>query len=156
MEFEWQTHFWYLPDPLKGLVLNINYTRVFSEGKYPFTYELVDTSFTERLLDQPNDILNLTVGYDYKDFSVKVSWLYQDDVFTGVDFWPQLRSTTDAYSRWDIAVKQKLPWYGLQVYGNMNNLNNAKDEDMLQMYPNIPRELEHYGMTAELGFRWQL
>jgi TonB-dependent receptor len=156
LEFEWQTHFWYLPDPLKGLVLNINYTRVFSEGKYPFTYDGIDSSFTDRLLDQPNDILNLTVGYDYKDFSVKVSWLHQDDVFTGPHFWPPLRSGTLAYSRWDIAVKQKLPWYGLQVYGNMNNLNNAKDESMLQMYENIPNSLEHYGMTAELGIRWQL
>jgi len=156
LEFEWQTHFWYLPNPLKGLILNVNYTHTFSEGKYPIEEGGADTSFTNRLLDQPNDILNLTVGYDYKDFSIKISWLYQDDVFTGVDFWPQLRSNTAVYSRWDIAIKQQLPWYGLQVYGNMNNLNNAKDENMLQLYHNIPKSLEHYGMTAEFGIRWQL
>ena len=156
LEFEWQTHFWYLPDPLKGLVLNVNYTRAFSEAEYPFIVSGVDTSFTDRLLDQPNHILNLTLGYDYKDFSIKFSWLYQDDVFTRVDFWPQLRSNTAAYNRWDIAVKQELPWFGLQVYGYLNNLNNAKDENMLKMYTDVPRTLEHYGMSAEMGLRWQL
>jgi len=162
LEFDWQTHFWYLPDPLKGLVLNVNYTHVFSESQYPYviagatSLTNIDTSFTDRLIHQPNHIFNLTLGYDYKDFSVRISWLYQDDVFTGVSQWPQLRSNTAAYKRWDIAVKQKLPWYGLQLYGNINNLNNAKDVNVLQMYPDIPRTLEHYGMMAELGLRWQL
>ena len=162
LEFEWQTHFWYLPDPLKGLVLNANYTYVSSEADYPYviagntSLTDIDTSFTDRLIYQPNHILNLTFGYDYRDFSIRISWLYQDDVFTGVSQWPQLRSNTDTYRRWDISVKQKLPWYGFEAYGNINNLNNAKDINILQMYPNIPRTLEHYGMTIELGLRWQM
>ncbi len=31
IEFEWQTHFWYLPSVLQGLILNINYTHIYSE-----------------------------------------------------------------------------------------------------------------------------
>ena len=31
IELEWQTHFWYLPSFLQGLVLNVNYTRIFSD-----------------------------------------------------------------------------------------------------------------------------
>ncbi len=162
LEFDWQTHFWYLPDPFKGLVLNVNYTHVKSEAEYPFVYAGatsatdIDTSFTDRLLYQPNHIFNFSLGYDYKDFSIRVSMLYQDDVFSGVSQWPQLRSTTAAYRRWDISFKQKLPWFGLQLYGNINNLNNARDYHVLQRYPNTPQTAETYGMTADLGLRWQL
>ena len=105
---------------------------------------------------QPNHIFNMTLGYDYRGFSIRVSWLYQDDVFTGVSQWPQLRSNTAAYNRWDISIKQVLPWYGFQLYANLSNVNNARDENVLQMYPNIPKSLEQYGMMVELGLRWQL
>ena len=37
MEFDWQTRFWYLPGPLRGLVLNANYTVTESEVQYPRT-----------------------------------------------------------------------------------------------------------------------
>jgi len=162
LEFEWQTHFWYLPDPFKGLILNVNYTHVRSKAEYPYvlagvtSMTNIDTSFTDRLLDQPNHILNLVVGYDYKGFSIRVSMFYQDDVFTGLSQWPQLRSSTAAYKRWDISAKQDLPWFGLQLYGDINNLNGAKDASVLQMYPKTPRSMELYGMTADIGIRWHL
>ncbi len=162
LEFDWQTHFWYLPNPLKGLVLDLNYTHIFSRAEYPYviagatSLTNIDTSFTDRLINQPDHILNVTVGYDYKGFSLRMSWLYQDDVFTGVSQWPQLRSNTAAYKRLDLTVKQKLPWFGLELYGNATNINNARDLNVLQKYPNIPRSIEEYGMTAELGLRWKL
>jgi TonB-dependent receptor len=162
LEFDWQTHFWYLPNPFKGLVLNVNYTHVRSEAEYPFVYAGatsatdIDTSFTDRLIHQPNHIVNFTLGYDYKDFSIRVSMLYQDDVFTGVSQWPQLRSSTAAYERWDISFRQKLPWLGLQIYGDVNNLNMERDFNVLQMYPKTPRSAQTYGMTANIGLRWQL
>ena len=171
LEIDWQTHFWYLPDPLSGLVLNINYTTVKSEAEYPFVYAgatsatNVDTSFTDRLVYQPDHIFNFSLGYDYKGFSILLSMLYQDDVFSGVSQWPQLRSTTAEYKRWDLSVKQTLPWLGMQLYGNLNNINgryaplfmkNAKDMSVLQMYPDIPKSIEDYGMTAEMGFRIKL
>jgi TonB-dependent receptor len=161
-ELDWQTHFWYLPNPFKGVVLNVNYTHVHSEAEYPFVYAGatsatdIDTSFTDRLLFQPNHIVNLAVGYDYKGFSIRVSMLYQDDVFTGVSQWPQLRSSTASYKRWDISARQKLPWFGLQLFGEVNNLNGARDSDVLQKYPQTLRSAQTYGMTANLGLRWQL
>jgi len=162
MEFEWQTHFWYLPNPLKGLVLSVNYTKMHSKAEYPYVFagatsmSNIDTSFTDRLIDQPNHILNLVTGYDYKGFSIRVSMLYQDDVFTGSSQWPQLRTSTAAYKRWDISFRQKLPWLGLQVYGDINNLNGAKDMSVLQMYPETPRSMEIYGMSADIGLRLKL
>jgi TonB-dependent receptor len=162
VELDWQTHFWYLSDPFKGLILNVNYTHSGSEVKYPFQtasnggYTALDTSFTDRLIFQPNDILNLTIGYDYKDFSVKLSFQYTDDVFAFVSQNIQQRGNTAPYKRWDLAIKQTLPWYALQLYANLNNLNGAQDKSVLQLYPNIPKTIEEYGMTAELGLRWQL
>ena len=171
LEIDWQTHFWYLPSPLNGLVLNINYTNIKSEAAYPFVFAgatsatNVDTSFTDRLIYQPNHIVNFSLGYDYKGFSILVSMLYQDDVFSGVSQWPQLRSTTAAYKRWDLSLNQSLPWFGLQLYSNLNNINgryapmfmkNARDMNVLQMYPKIPRSIEDYGMTAEFGLRLKI
>jgi len=162
LEFDWQTHFWYLPNPFKGLILNVNYTHAYSEAKYPYviagatSLTNIDTSFTDRLIYQPNHIVNFTLGYDYRGFSIRGSLLYQDDVFSGVSQWPQLRSITPVYRRWDISIKQHLPWYGLELYGNIYNLNNARDSNVLQMYKETPKTEEVYGMKVELGFRLQL
>lgn len=165
IELDWQTHFWYLPNPFKGLVFSVNYTHIFSEAEYPYVYMyqrtirdpviMIDTSFSDRLLYQPNNIVNLSLGYDYEGFSVRVSMLYQDDIFTGPNFWPQLRSNTSAYRRWDVSARQRLPWFGLEIYGSLNNINGAKDVSILQG-GGVPRSEQSYGMTAELGVRWRL
>lgn len=164
LELDWQTHMWYLPAPLYGLVFGINYTHVFSKAKYPYTYlvstgrsiQPVDTSFVDRLIYQPNNIVNLSLGFDYKGFSIRVAMLYQSDIFTGPNFWPQLRSHTSAYRRWDIAVKQELPWSGLQLYGNLNNIGGAKDVSVIQGGTQVPISIQDYGMTANLGLRVEL
>jgi hypothetical protein len=164
MEFDWQTHFWYLPGPLSGIVFNINYTHIFSEAEYPYTNikivnrrtVYVDTTFKARLLDQPVDLINMSLGFDYEGFSIRVSMLYHTDIFTGVNFWPQLRSHTSAYRRWDLAAKQKLPWYGIEVFGNINNINSAKDVSVIQGGANVPLSEQQYGLTADFGIRLQL
>lgn len=163
LELDWQTHFWYLPGILSRLVLDINYTHIFSEATYPYiivksngrSITYTDTSFTDRLLFQPNDIANLSLGYDYKDFSIRVSMLYQADIFTGPNFWPQLRSSTASYTRWDLQIKQKLPWYGIQLYGNLNNINGVNDISIIRGGA-VPRAQQDYGMTANIGIRWKL
>ena len=162
LELDWQTHFWYLPRPLDGLVLNVNYTHVFSTAQYPYTdtrkegrvLSYIDTSFTDRLLYQPNNIVNLSLGYDYQGFSIRVSMLYQADIFAGPNYWPQLRTTTSAHKRWDISVKQNLPWFGLQLYGDLNNVNAANDINVIQG-SGFPQSEQSYGLTADLGLRWQ-
>jgi hypothetical protein len=160
VELDWQTHFWYLPGPLSGLVFSVNYTHIFSKAQYPYTYTLVtrssikyiDTSFVNRLLYQPNDIANMSLGFDYKGFSIRGSLLYQADIFTSPNFWPQLRGHTAAYKRWDLAVKQELPWYGIQVYGDINNINGANDVSIIQG-GGVPMSEQDYGLTADMGLR---
>ncbi len=162
VELDWETHFWYLPGILSGFVLDVNYSHIFSSAQYPLvviqstgrTLDYVDTSFTDRLLYQPDNIFNLSLGFDYKAFSFRVSWLYQDNIFTGPNFWPQLRSYTAAYSRWDIEFQQGLPWPGLQVYGDIYNLNGANTVSIIHG-GGVPESEQDYGATADLGVRYQ-
>ena len=160
LELDWQTHFWYLPGPLSSLVFSANYTHIFSKAEYPFQYvktvnrsqSFVDTSFVDKLLYQPNDIVNLSLGFDYSGFSARVSLLTQAQIFTSPDFYTQLRSNTSAYTRVDLALKQELPWFGIQVYADINNLNGAHDISILPV-GNVPQSQQDYGMTADLGVR---
>ncbi len=169
IEVDWQTHFWYLPGVFSGLILSVNYTHIFSTVKYPLTtvsttyspdppYVIktyTETYYEDRLIDQPNDIVNLALGYDIDQFSARVSMLTQADVFKSENFWPELRVNTAKYLRWDLAAKQGLPWFGLQVFFDMNNLNNARDLDLNQ--GNLfPVAEQYYGLTADLGLRLRL
>ncbi|HTR82427.1 MAG TPA: TonB-dependent receptor [Bacteroidota bacterium] len=165
-EFDWQTHFWYLPSVLSGLVLNTNYTHIFSQAKYPIHFSEtvgqfpnfrtleVDTFYTARLIDQPANIINLTLGYDYKGFSLQVSMIYQADVFDGTAFWPQLRKSKSTYRRWDLAGKQALPWEGLELFFDVNNLNSEADISVVQG-TGFPSSDDSYGATADFGLRWK-
>ena len=141
-EIDYQTRFWYLPKLLRGLVFNANYTRTNSEVKYPRTvietkvifdpsFQVVtlnlDSLYIDRLLDQPRDIINLSLGYDYKGFSGRLSMNYISNVFSTTNFWPGLREDTDAYRRYDLSMKQKLPIKGLELYLNISNLTEAVD-----------------------------
>ncbi len=160
-EIDWETHFWYLPGPLSGLVLSANYTHIFSRAKYPRAtvttiylpkYQQVvnDTFYTDRMIYQPDDIANLSIGYDYKEFSIRVSMLFQSNVFQGANFWPELREYGANYLRWDLATKQGLPWYHLRAFFDINNINGAQDI-YLNGGSSFPQSENSYGMTADVG-----
>jgi TonB-dependent receptor len=167
IELDWQTHFWYLPSFLRGLVLNINYTHITSETSYPYQtlvrigtgfpprFEQVDTTRTGRMPDQPNDILNLTLGYDIGGFSARLSFVYQDDVITGVNrTWEELDVYTAAFRRWDFTAYQRLPWgENLQVYLNLNNITDQPDRRVVSTLSKLST-VEYYGLTGDLGVRY--
>lgn len=165
VEVDWQTHFWYLPAPFSGLVLSVNYTHIFSSAKYPqtitnfnyttFQTTYTDTFYTDRMIDQPNDVANLDIGYDYKGFSMRVSMIFQSNIFEQQAFYPPLRANTDKYLRWDLSVKQDLPWFGTQAFFDLDNINSARDISLIQG-TGFPQTEEHYGLTADVGLRWKL
>tara|TARA_B100001250_G_scaffold142803_1_gene122219 strand:- start:15454 stop:15774 length:321 start_codon:yes stop_codon:yes gene_type:complete len=104
--------------------------------------------------------MNLSLGYDYKGFSGRVSMLYKTDVFTQTNFWPELRKTTDDYQRWDLSLKQKLPTKGLEIFFNANNLTEATDVDRFRGSTSLDSSIgslaaeQYYGKTFDLGFRY--
>jgi len=168
-EVSWQTNFWYLPGILSGMVLDVNYTHINSEARYPrsilyrefdpstFQYHesVIDTFYEARMLYQPDDVVNVSFGYDYKGFSGRISLLYQSDIFKAVNFWPELREITDDYWRWDISIKQRLPWRGLQIYLNMRNLTGTIDKDIV-LGSGYPSSEQYYGKGIDLGLRWKM
>ncbi len=170
LEAEWQTHFWYLPEPLSGIVLDINFTHIFSEAKYPKSQKVtkgvdpitwlpiivgLDTLYSDRLLNQPNDIINISFGYDYASFSIRGSMLYQDNIFKKPDFWAQNRIQSAKYVRYDLSIKQGLPWYGLQLFFNLNNISGEDDIDVNKTTGYTTLQ-QRYGMSADFGIRMNL
>ncbi|MEN8116710.1 MAG: TonB-dependent receptor [Bacteroidota bacterium] len=170
VELDWQTTFWYLPGVLKGLVLNANYTHIFSEAKYPYSeiknnnqtipwlppdWENINTYYVSQLIDQPDDIVNVQVGYDYKGFSARVSMLYQSSIFKQANYFPELSTYADDYLRWDISLKQKLPWHNIMLFCNLNNITSAEDRDLVEGSA-WDSKIQRYGMTVDLGLRVKL
>lgn len=172
-EIEWQTHFWYLPSVLQGLVLNANYTRIYSQtykqlfnvvstdilipGHRPPIYQkrLVESARTARMPDQPAHTVNVSLGYDYEGFSARVIFLYQSDRTSFIAIDQALDTYVAEYYRWDLTLQQKLG-YGLQVFANLNNLNNRHDERYTGYTLTNPQYLEYYGFTMDFGVRFTL
>jgi TonB-dependent receptor len=167
VEFDFQTRFWYLPFPLDGLLLGVNYTHINSQTRYPWTKERVggtrtnptyiqiDSSRAGRLIFQPNDIANVYLGYDYEGFSIKLSFVFQGNSVSYVGGWPEADGFTDDYFRTDIAIRQKLPWYDLQVFLDINNLNNRQNISRQTTISGFTNQ-KNYGLTANLGVRFNL
>jgi TonB-dependent receptor len=180
IELDWQTHFWYLPYGLNGLIFNANYTYIDSETKYktfsnvegdstvpifpnrPFPvraiWELEEGSRKGRMIDQPRHILNLTLGYDYEGFSARLSYLFQADRTSGIDgTFPDLDSFTDDFSRFDLSLKQSLP-YNIDLIANFSNINSEPDRRFRTSNKSTHRPdfIEYYGFTFDVGLRYRL
>ncbi len=164
-EVDWQAAFWYLPQPFNGLVFNINYSYIFSETKYPDTFSRripgtrppqfarIDTFSVAGLEDQPDNILNLSFGYDFAGFSGRISYLRQARTLTNRSKQEILNVFTEDYERWDITLKQDLPWEGLQVFFDINNVTDSPDKrfQLSEIYPTFH---EYYGRSFTLRLRY--
>jgi len=116
---------------------------------------LFDTLRSSRLPDQPAHILNITLGYDYKGFSARLSYLYQTDKVTYIDNNKELDQFTGEYSRWDLTLQQVL-MPNLQLFCNFTNLNETPDESFRGTSLNNPTFIEYYGLTIDFGMRYIL
>jgi TonB-dependent receptor len=168
LELEWQSNLSYLPYPFNGLVLNANYTRVWSETDYPLhrveknfipTFPYIeevenDTVFTNRLIHQANDIANVSVGYDYKGFSARISFRFQGNVMSSISSRPEEDGFTNNDYKFDLAVKQQIPcrFARAEVYFNAVNFTNVPSK----RYSIYPNKGETNTMTRFSGPQFQL
>ena len=168
VEMDLQTRFWYLPSPFDGIVLNFNYTRISSKATYPWrnarTYiigprqtitTVFDSTRSGRLINQPDHILNASFGYDFKDFSFRVSFLFQGNAVSYVGNFPEQDGFTKDYFRIDATVRQKLPWFGIELFFDLANLNSANNKSAQKSIEGFTNE-QNYGLTANLGIRCRL
>jgi len=169
IELDFQTRLWYLPKLLDGIVLGINYTMIESEATYPIyddttiyyprpkpaeTYVKYSTR-KGRLIYQPNDVLNAYIGYEVGGFSARLSFLFQGNSVSRIGAFPEQDGYTKDYFRIDASVRQKLPWFGAEVYldaSNLNNEINSSAQTSIDGFTNI----KNYGTTANLGIRFRL
>ena len=165
VELEFQTSFWYLPKPLNGVVLGANYTHIKSETLYPFynvevelvgrdrIAVLVDSVRTGRLIDQPNDIFNSYIGYDFKGFSTRLSFTFQGNSASNVNGeFPERDYFTRDYFRIDLSARQKLPVANAEVFLDVQNLNDVNNESAQRTTGGFSG-IQNYGLTANLGVR---
>lgn len=167
IEVDFQTRFWYLPFPFNGVTLGLNYTKMSSNARYPFRNpvtriigprqsitEVVDSSRTGRLINQPNDVANAYIGYDYRDLSARVSFLFQGNAVSGIGNYHEQDGFTRDYFRMDAQIRQILPWLGIELFLDMNNLNSENNTSAQQSLGGFTSE-QNYGFTLNLGLRYR-
>lgn len=176
LEFSWQTNFWYLPGLLKGLVLDINYSIIDTRTKYPYFREVVvgvDSSgffptpitgqeYNTRkgpMEDQPENILNIILGWDYKGFSSRISYRFQQGTLEGLDTrYSVFDRYYDDFSLIDIMIKQKIT-ENVSAYVNMTNVGNHIDDFFFGEQPGKPAlstSSQYYGTRVQFGVRFKL
>ncbi len=170
VEVDFQTSLWYMPFPLKGLVLGINYTHIKSEATYPWRDDFTrpnpnppprnivvteDSTRTGRLINQPNDILNSYIGFDHKGFSARVSFVFQGNSVSSIGAFPEQDGFSRDYFRVDASAKYKLPWSGSEIFLDFYNLNGETNSSAQRSISGFTNE-QNYGLTANLGFRYRL
>jgi outer membrane receptor protein involved in Fe transport len=178
MEIEWQSNFSWLPEPFNGIVLNVNYTHVWSETKYMsdrIRYERVpgsfiprvvevDTFYVNRLLNQANDIANVSLGYDWKGLSARLSFRFQGKVYSAIGGRPEENEYTRNIYAYDFVIKQNIPvrFGEFEVFLNAINLTNTPTQSRYRTSRNKALEevdrttYERYsGRQFQLGLRFK-
>jgi TonB-dependent receptor len=172
-EVSWQTNFWYLPGVLKGIVLDLNYSMIWSKTKLPFIdfESVIDSSGPfpkpktipvyatreSKMLDQPAAMFNARIGWDYKGFSSRLSFRYQGETITRVDpLLSLLDEVTGNQFLMDLSLKQDI-YKGLSVSLDITNLTGYVDDRYIHARGHVlPRAGEYYGSTFQLGLRYRL
>jgi outer membrane receptor protein involved in Fe transport len=164
--------------PVKGFVLNLNFTLMESETKYPEVlviralnpdYGTVpgapriifinqDTAYVDRLISQPSYLANVGLGYDNKKlgFSARLSFNYQDNILTKEQRRPDGadREGTLAFYRWDFQMNQRIT-KRLSLNANIANITNQPDQSS-RLITGYLTKIEYYGFMAQLGLRFDL
>ena len=170
VEADVQLRFWYLPAPFNGMVVGLNYTHVWSHATYPYRYDrqpivdpitrlrsvtVIDSSRPGRLIYQPDDVVNGYLGYDYEGFSVRLSVVFQGNSVSRIGSYIEQDGFTRDYFRVDASARQLLPFAGLQLFLDVNNLNERNNQSAQKSIGGFTDE-QNYGLTANLGIRFSL
>jgi len=177
LEFEYKTHFNFLPDPFNRFALGFNLTRLWS-GTYFLVWKKVEgivmykdvrpimsvdfnksyyQKTEDRMPSQVDYTSNAWLGYDYKGFSTRFSMSYQGTRLTGLNPNSEdegYKNYTDEHLRFDLTAKQKINKY-FSILLNLNNITNAQEKGY-RYTSDYPTYRNMYGFTAELGLQVNL
>jgi TonB-dependent receptor len=176
-EVDLQSNFRFLPSPFNGIVVSANYTHLTSETLYPisiietedvfpFNSTVRDTVRSGKMPGQVDDLVNLSIGYERKGFSARVSMVYQGEslfvdeeadmgsLVTSIGATPDKDNYVGSSTRWDLVVKQKIKDF--QVFLYVNNFTNVKEQTFLA--GSVKRLMTSsfvYGMTIDVGVTYK-
>ncbi|MGA7160207.1 MAG: TonB-dependent receptor [Bacteroidota bacterium] len=177
-EFEHQINFGFLPGYLSNITLSYNASITRSET-YIIGSETIATSettivrnkpvvssvFHHDAIDlkresegQPNFYGNVALGYDIGGFSGRVSVFFQDQYIQSYSQDGQADVYVDPFTKWDLALKQKLN-ETFSLILNVDNFTNRQETTSFKdnVTPwQIPRTAELYGTTVDFGVRVSL
>jgi hypothetical protein len=138
-----------------------------SEDVFPYRSTVIDTFRTGPMPGQVNDVLNLSVGYEQGNFSLRLSMQYQtsslsvnDEISIGslsksVGKNENLDSYTGESTRWDLTAKQKIK-NNFIVYLNVNNISNVPETSFISgSTERLYTKNLIYGSTVDLGLRYR-
>jgi outer membrane receptor protein involved in Fe transport len=168
LELELQTNLqlYPVPDFLKGIVLNFNYSLINSSTYFPWSktttkivtdpYPRVEKTIESGLRKgkvpgQADYLLNLSIGYDYKGFSGRIVMFKQSKSIATISTQKELDTYRNSFTRWDISLKQKIFCY-LNIYMNFVNVTNNQDESF-QSTSYFSTKIQDYGRAFELGMQ---
>ncbi len=176
IEFDLQPNLNFLP--VKGFVFSANFTLMrsrttYSEtlivralnpdyGKVPGAPRIIfinyDTGYVDRVLSQPNYLVNAALGYDNKKIglSVRISFNFQDFILIREQRRPDGadREGTLEFYRFDFQFNQRIT-KRLYINGNIANMFNQPDRSV-RLITGYIKEIEYYGMIAQLGLKFKL
>ncbi len=176
-EADLQSNFRFLPSPFNGIVVSANFTHLTSETLYPisiietqdvFPYASTvrDTVRRGNMPGQVDNLLNLSVGYERKGFSARVSMIYQGEslfveeeaemgrLAPSIGTTPEKDNYVGPSTRWDLVVKQKIKDFQIFLY--VNNLTNVKEQKFLAGSVNrLMTSNFVYGMTVDVGVTYK-
>ena len=136
LEFDLQANLKFLPGFLGNFVLRGNFSIIESVTRYPrFRIDQDNSVFPprttpvfyeteDRLEGQPSNFGNVALGYDQGGFSGRFSVFFQGDYLTSVSSTGLQDRFQKGYSKWDLALKQAIPKWKMEVLLNVTNLSN--------------------------------
>ena len=110
--------------------------------------------------DQPESILNVILGWDFKGFSSRISYRYQSKTVEGLDARYSIYDRYyDAFSLIDLMLKQRIT-KNISCYANLTNIANHIDDyyfgEQGEGKPALPTSSQFYGFRAQLGVKINL
>lgn len=177
-ELDLQSNFRFLPSPFNGLLVSANFTHLKSETffpislietmtVYPFTSTVIDTVRSGNMPGQVDNLVNLSIGYERKGFSARVSMVYQGEslfvdqgaeigrLAQSVGITAEKDNIEGATTRWDLVVKQKIRDH-FEVFLYVNNVTNVREQTFVAGSVNkLITSNNVYGTTFDIGLTYR-
>jgi outer membrane receptor protein involved in Fe transport len=123
---------------------------------FPPVFQTTFTNNSRRvpLPNQAPHVLNLSIGYDLKGFSARISGSYQGNKADSYSANKDFDRYTKSFWRWDSSIKQKFG-DGWSAFVNLNNISNQQDITYTRTLDYLS-SVETYGLTATAGIQYAI